>query len=143
MRVEQMKLNHLHIKTENLAETREFYENYFGFKQAFDHGEGAFLMDEAGFLLAIFPYKKDEPRFRFPEWFHFGFCMPDEDTVRNLYMRMRNDGTQFVRPMKVYDDGTVHYLCLDPAGNRIEVSWNAEESQIMHKREPLMAGSRR
>lgn len=124
-----MQLNHLHLKAHNLDATRVFYEKYFGFRKAFDHENAAFLCDDSGFLLAIFAYKGDEPAFEFPDWFHFGFCLSKESAVRELFAQMRSDQVEFARPLKEFRDGTVNFYCFDPAGHKVEVSWNAVEVQ--------------
>ncbi|HEY9684534.1 MAG TPA: VOC family protein [Oculatellaceae cyanobacterium] len=125
-----MKLNHLHIKTTDLPATKTFYEKYFGFTKAFDHPQGEFLIDEGGFLLAIFAYKNDEPQFQYPAWFHFGFCLTDEALVRTLYAQMEADNVRFAETLTEYDDGTVKFDCLDPGGHKIEVSWNPDEAPL-------------
>jgi catechol 2,3-dioxygenase-like lactoylglutathione lyase family enzyme len=137
-----MKLNHLHIKAHNLDEIRRFYEEFFGFKKAFDHEGAAFLIDESGFLLAIFEYGPGDPVHRFPDWFHFGFCLSDETRVRELYTEMRAKNVEFARPLKEYDDGTVNFYCLDPAGHKVEVSWNPDEAQLFNQREPATSTTR-
>lgn len=139
-----MSLNHLHIKATNLKETRQFYEKYFDFVEAFDcgHKDAAFLVDAGGFLLAIFEYAHGEPKFTFPDWFHFGFCRARESDVHEIYSKMRADKVSFARALKVFDDGTVNFYCYDPAGHKVEVSWNPEESKLFSppKRELAHAG---
>lgn len=138
-----MKLNHLHLKANNLEETRKFYERYFGFRKAFDcHDDAAFLIDDGGFLLAIFEYGNDQPRHSFPSWFHFGFCLTKEDEVRDLYSRMRADTVPFARSLKEYEDGTVNFYCLDPAGHKVEVSFNPQEAKLFAPEGRVPAGFR-
>lgn len=137
-----MHLNHLHLKARNLESTRKFYERYFGFTKAFDHEGAAFLMDESGFLLAIFEYKEGQPVHHFPEWFHFGFCMQNEGAVRKLYADMRAEQVEFARPLKEYDDGTVNFYCVDPAGHKVEVSWNPDEAKLLRRTALTAASSR-
>lgn len=137
-----MHLNHLHIKAKNLDATRKFYEEYFGFTKAFDHEGAAFLMDDSGFLLAIFEYKEGQQQHHYPEWFHFGFCVQDESSVRRLYAEMRANQIEFARPLKEFDDGTVNFYCIDPAGHNVEVSWNPEESKLLRRPALAIAGSR-
>lgn len=127
-----MKMNHLHIKAHNVTATSAFYKKYFGFTEAFPHESGEFLMDEFGFLLAIFPYSQNESSHRYPEWFHFGFCVEREDIARNLYKKMRQEGVDLPRPLKEFDDGTVNFYCQDPAGHKIEVAWHPDEAKLLH-----------
>lgn len=138
-------MNHLHIKASDLEATRKFYEMYFGFQKAFDcHEDAAFLIDDGGFLLAIFQYKPGEPKVSFPEWYHHGFCLTDESDVRDLYTKMRRDGVEFARQLKEFDDGTVNFYCVDPAGYKVEVSFNRQEAHLFRERmHPPLASARR
>jgi catechol 2,3-dioxygenase-like lactoylglutathione lyase family enzyme len=130
-----MRMNHLHLKSHDFDATRRFYEKNFGFKKAFDHQGAAFLMDEAGFLLAIFEYEKGQARTSFPEWYHHGFCLTEEHQVRDLYAQMRRDGVEFSRQLKEWQDGAVNFYCYDPAGYKVEVSWHPEEARLLRQRQ--------
>jgi catechol 2,3-dioxygenase-like lactoylglutathione lyase family enzyme len=121
-----MELNHLHINVPDVSAAQRFYENYFGFKLLFPHGKGVFLSGDKGFLLAIDPLKPEEPQFEFPAWFHFGFCLPEPKTVKELYERMRNEGVQFARELNEFGNDAVNFYCWSPGGYRLEVSWNRE-----------------
>jgi len=112
-------LNHLHIHARDVATSREFYERYFGFEKAFEHGDGVFLTDRSGFLLAIDPAAES---FTFPGWFHLGFMQDTPDAVRELHGRMCADGVPIARDL-VDLDGAVVFYAEDPAGTRVEVSW--------------------
>ena len=46
-------MNHLHLNVPDVAKARRFYESFFGFSVAFQHGDGIFMRDAQGFLLAI------------------------------------------------------------------------------------------
>lgn len=125
-----MQLNHLHIKSNNVSESRTFYEKYFGFRVLFEHdGGGAFMIDEQNFLLALFPYKADEKPQDLPDWFHFGFCQGSAQIVHDLFARMQKDDVKFASELKEYDDGVAFYA-LDPGGNKVEVCWNKEEEHL-------------
>ena len=139
-----MRLNHMHLKSNNIDATRKFYEKYFGFQKAFDHEGAAFLIDDGGFLLAIFEYKKGEKQTPFPEWYHHGFCLTEEAQVRDLYTRMRQDGVEFARQLKEWEDGAVVYYCYDPAGYKVEVSWHPDEARLVRQRQQReLVGARR
>jgi catechol 2,3-dioxygenase-like lactoylglutathione lyase family enzyme len=122
-----MNLNHLHINVPDVSIARAFYERYFGFRFKLDHGDGVFLENNYGVLLAIDPFKKDEKPFEFPSWFHFGFCLSDPQTVKDLYHRMDSDGVEFFRELKEFGSDAVNFFCKAPGGYKIEVSWNVED----------------
>jgi catechol 2,3-dioxygenase-like lactoylglutathione lyase family enzyme len=45
-------MNHIHLAAGDVAITRRFYEQHFGFSKEHDHGEGIFLRDSAAFFAA-------------------------------------------------------------------------------------------
>lgn len=118
-----MNLNHIHLQAKDVAATSRFYQVNFGFRKKMDHGEGVFLVSDDNFLIAIDPMP--EP-FRFPDWFHIGFCMDDPEKVRSLYARMKESGADFARDLTEYDGEATVFHAIDPDGCRIEVSWHRE-----------------
>ena len=126
-----MQLNHLHLKSHDIAASRAFYERYFGFRFFAQHGDGAFLTDDANFLVAIFPYKADDTPL--PEWFHFGFCVGSSDVVEKLYARMKKDNVPFSSELSTWGDGAVTFYCVDPGGNKVEVGYHPEEAHLYAK----------
>jgi len=118
-----MNLNHIHIGTKNISKSRHFYEEFFGFRKKFDHGDGVFLENEAGFLIAIDPVE-DVPVL--PNWFHFGFCLSDPKLVKTIYDKMKSQGVRFAKDFKEYGDDAASFFCFDPDGYKFEVSWHRE-----------------
>jgi catechol 2,3-dioxygenase-like lactoylglutathione lyase family enzyme len=118
-----MNLNHIHIGTKDLSKSRKFYEDYFGFRKKFDHGDGVFLDNSAGFLIAIDPVDQLPI---LPSWFHFGFCLDDPKTVKVIYEKMKADGVPFSRDYQEFGDDAVSFFCLDPDGYKFEVSWHRD-----------------
>ena len=118
-----MNLNHVHLAGPDVKALQAFYEKWFGFRKTADHGDGAFLVNDAGFLLAIDPVAKAPP---FPAWFHLGFCLTEPRAVTNLHARMRRARVRIVRKLLTEKGAFASYYCADPAGTRIEVSWHAE-----------------
>jgi catechol 2,3-dioxygenase-like lactoylglutathione lyase family enzyme len=118
-----MNLNHLHLAGPDVKALQAFYETWFGFRKSADHGDGAFLRNDDGFLLAIDPVAEAPS---FPAWFHLGFCLDGPRAVTDLHVRMRRVGVRIVRDLMEEEGEFASYYCADPAGTRIEVSWHAE-----------------
>jgi catechol 2,3-dioxygenase-like lactoylglutathione lyase family enzyme len=118
-----MTLNHIHLAATDLSATRLFYERYFGFAFEREHGQGVFLRDEKGFLMALDPTSE---QIRLPSWFHVGFCQGSEAVVHQLYERMVRDGADIVRALLAEQGEYASYYVADPDGRWVEVSWYAE-----------------
>lgn len=119
-----MTINHLHLGTKDLAKSVDFYSHYFGFKKKFDHPPGIFLECREGkFLLAIDPVENLP---QMPKWYHYGFCLPSEVQVLDLYSKMKSGSAQIVRELMHEKDQFASFFVNDPDGNRIEVSWHNE-----------------
>ena len=121
-----MKLNHLHIAVPSVPKARKFYEDFFGMKLAFEHGEGIFLKDESGFLLAIDPLKEGE-KVDFPSWYHHGFCVESAAKVKEIYEAMKANGVEFSREYKEFGEEAANFFCWSPGPFKLEVSWNKDE----------------
>ena len=63
-------LNHVHLGALNVVRSMDFYCRHLGFEKVADHGEGVFLKNGQGFLIAIDPVDD----VGLPGWFHVGFC---------------------------------------------------------------------
>lgn len=114
-----MDLNHLHLHVADVDRSRSFYEDHFGFREKARHGRILFLTNERGFDLALAPDDATEP---FPPWFHFGFRVPEAETVRKMYGEMRSAGVE-IKGDLIDDLGYVTFRCFDPDGYGIEVYW--------------------
>ena len=118
-----MTLNHVHLGTKDLPQFMKFYGQYFGFKKKFDHGKGAFLANEAGFLIAVDPVDKLPD---LPSWYHLGFCLDSEAKAHEMYEKMKSGGAQIVRDMMAEKGEFASFFVLDPDGNKLEISWHNE-----------------
>src|SRR3989344_9014448 len=98
-----MKFNHLHIAVPDVKKARKFYEDFFDMQLAFEHGNGVFLKDSVGFMLAIDPLEKNE-KINFPSWFHQGFCVESAAKVKEIYERMKAAGVEFAREYKEFGE---------------------------------------
>jgi catechol 2,3-dioxygenase-like lactoylglutathione lyase family enzyme len=119
-----MHLYHIHLNVHDVAETRSFYETYFGFRRHFPEASEVFLKNDRGFLLALAPLAASEGG-SLPEWFHLGFQGATADDVRALFLRMQDDRVPIAEPWTEFESGTVKFHCFDPSGYRIEVRWDA------------------
>ena len=117
-----MTLNHVHLTGKDARRLAAFYETWFGFRKTVDHGDGFFLKDAAGFLLAVDPA---EGAAEYPRGFHLGFCLDAPAAVLDLHARMKAAGVPFVRDLLEFEGEAASFYCLDPAGTRVEVSWHA------------------
>ena len=120
---ETMTLNHVHMGTKDLEIFQEFYKRYFGFEKKFDHGAGAFLTNDAGFLIAVDPV---EALPVLPDWYHLGFCLQSSDEVFAIYEKMKADGANIVREMRAEKGDFASFFVKDPDGNKLEISWHNE-----------------
>ena len=118
-----MTINHVHLAATNVAKTQAFYEHYFGFRKERDHGDGVFLRDAAGFLIALEPVESNA---EFPAWFHLGFCLPTEGEVLALHRTAVETKADIVRELRAEPGEYAAFYLADPDGRRIEVSWHAK-----------------
>jgi len=119
-----MEMNHVHLAGPDVEALVGFYEEWFGFRKLADHGEGAFLRDDKGFLLAFGPL--DGPP-DYPGWFHIGFRLDDAQAVRDLHARMERAGVPIHRDLVESEGEAAAFYCQDPAGTKIEVSWHSAD----------------
>lgn len=116
-----MDLNHLHIASTDVDSSVKFYRDYFDFHKSQKLESGSyFIYNRDGFMIAV--AKKTEP-FQMPDWFHFGFRLPQIVDVEALYNRMKADGCSIEEDLTKYDD-FVFFRCKDPAGLVLEVYWS-------------------
>jgi len=114
-----MHLNHLDLQVRDVSATRLFFERYFGFETQSNPTSPALVImtDESGFVLVL---QRSATAERYPEGFHLGFLLSNEETVRALHARARADGIP-VSEVIVNGRGTMIYLTA-PEGYFVEVS---------------------
>ncbi len=118
-----MTLNHVHLGSKNVKSSFEFYKTVFGFRKKFDHGEGIFIENSAGFLIAIDPANEIP---ELPEWFHLGFCLKSEDEVLAMYTKCRDLKVKIARDMLQEQGEYASFFVSDPDGYKLEISWHKE-----------------
>jgi len=106
-----MNLNHVHLGTKNLATFEEFYRRYFGFKGKSEHGAGAFLTNGSNFMIAVDPVEELP---QLPDWYHLGFCLDSAGDVLLLHSKMKADGANIVRELRVKDGFFASFFVKDP-----------------------------
>jgi catechol 2,3-dioxygenase-like lactoylglutathione lyase family enzyme len=116
-----MDLNHLNLRVRDATACRDFYQEHFGFRPAFEADGGYFVRNDDGFLLALIPVGRHQP---LPEGFHIGFGLESADTVAALHRRLADAGVRTTavedhRPGEMY----VTFRCWDPDGTEVEVFW--------------------
>ncbi|MGH7161859.1 MAG: VOC family protein [Planctomycetota bacterium] len=119
-----MDLNHVHLGTTDLAAFRAFHEGCFGFRKRRDHGDGAFLENDEGFMLAVDPVE-DVPAF--PRWFHLWLTRKSADQVKSLHRRVKPDRVRFAKELMEFEGEAAVFYRRDPDGRVIEVGGYARE----------------
>jgi len=118
-----MDLNHLNLRVRDAAACRDFYQEHFGFRPAFEADGGFFVRNDDGFLLALIPIESHR---ELPEGFHIGFGLGSADEVTALHAALRSASVdaadiEDLRP----DEEYVTFRCHDPDGTEIEVFWES------------------
>jgi catechol 2,3-dioxygenase-like lactoylglutathione lyase family enzyme len=86
-----MKLQHLNLCVNDLTESKNFFENLFGFKTLDIKGEAIAVMDDGhGFILVL----SNAQAFGgaapvYPKDFHIGFFVDRPDEVDHMYERLQ------------------------------------------------------
>ena len=121
-----MKLNHLHFSSPALPETCAFYHRYFGFEVRWRILDKVVLSDSEGFILAIDPIPQSEhdQASHASQLRHLGFYLDTPDEVVALHRRMKDDGVDISQELVERSANCLHFYCVDPSGNPIEVGWN-------------------
>jgi len=86
-----MKLNHINIPVEDVAATKQFFEQYFDFKSLEVKGDNALaiLKGTDNFILVLMSkaFNKNAP-ITYPDAFHVGFLVDNDEQVNSAYQRL-------------------------------------------------------
>ncbi|WP_338868625.1 VOC family protein [Spirosoma sp. SC4-14] len=118
-----MILNHLNLAVPDVAQTRAFFETYFGFTCAEVKGNDTLviLIGKDGFILALSNFSKDEIP-EYPTDFHVGMVVDSPEEVMQTYQRMKDDGIVLGREPKRYGSrGTMSFYVNVPGNFLVEV----------------------
>jgi len=117
-----MRLNHLDLTVPDVAQSRTFFETYFGLRcivsVSRDDQEVAVLTDESGFALTLNNFNKRRP-IEYPGGFHVGFMQDSRVRVDEIHARLRADGFDVGSPREFHGAWTFFFRA--PGGFDIEV----------------------
>jgi catechol 2,3-dioxygenase-like lactoylglutathione lyase family enzyme len=118
-----MALKHLNIAVPDVAQTKAFFETYFGFTCQEVKGDNiiAILEDKDGFILSVSNFKKDEIP-QYPPDFHIGFMQDTPDQVMDVYQTLKAGGvTVGPEPKRYGGRGTMSFYVTAPGNVLVEV----------------------
>jgi catechol 2,3-dioxygenase-like lactoylglutathione lyase family enzyme len=120
-----MNINHLDLQVPDVLAAATFFTRYFDFTQTSTPGalSIAILSNDAGFVLVL--QKSYEARY--PENFHIGFMVPEEDTVRRLHSRIKADRAETTGDVFMNGRGVMFY-CKAPGDILVECSYHKPQS---------------
>ena len=115
-----MRVNHLNLTVPDVAQTREFFETYFGLKCVTDRGRNALavLVDETGFVLTLNNFEK-ATEVEYPGAFHIGFMQESRERVDAIYEQLKRGGFDAEPPREFHGAWTFFFRA--PGGFDIEV----------------------
>ena len=87
-----MKLNHINLVVNNVAEAVHFFETYFNFKCIEIKGDNiiAILSNEDDFTLVVSKAKSGQATY--PDTFHIGFLQRNAEEVNQVYRQLKTAG---------------------------------------------------
>lgn len=87
-----MKLNHINLVVNNVAEAIHFFETYFNFNCVEIKGDDiiAILINDDKFTLVVMKAKSGHAVY--PESFHIGFLQNNAEEVNQLYHQLKTAG---------------------------------------------------
>ena len=118
-----MALKHVNLAVPDVAQTKAFFETYFGFTCEEVKGDNiiAILEDKDGFILSISNFKKDVIP-QYPTDFHVGFVQETPEQVRAIYETMKADGINVGKEPHNYGGrGTFSFYVEAPGKVLVEV----------------------
>ncbi len=115
-----MTLNHINLTVPDVAKSRDFFVNYFGFKSVADRGRDvlAILVDDARLVLTLNNFGKTA-EVTYPDAFHIGFMLDSREKVDAMYERLHADGFADSPPREFHGAWTFYFTA--PGGFTIEV----------------------
>lgn len=90
-----MQLNHLNLSVKDVSSTRGLFETYFDFRCADTKPNDTLsvLTGADGFLLVLMHERLNEKgNTVYPDAFHIGFYLDNEEEVSAMYVRLQNGG---------------------------------------------------
>lgn len=90
-----MRLNHINLTVPDVAAARSLFETYFDFKPADikQNDTLSILHGSDGFILVLMNERMNQQEnHSYPDAFHIGFHLQNDDEVNNLYNRLKAGG---------------------------------------------------
>lgn len=108
----------LELPVTDLARSRQFYQDYFGFdaSEPASDGNALILRNSGAFALVLVPFQS-------PGTIKLGFSLPGPEAVRDLYVHLLGHNVDVGDDREEPD--YVGFQCLDPDGHVINVYWEA------------------
>jgi lactoylglutathione lyase len=105
-----MRLNHLNLTVPEVAQTRAFFETYFGFRCILERARNALavLSDESGFILTLNNFEK-ATEVEYPGAFHIGFMQESPARVDEIYERVKSGGFNVEPPKEFHGAWTFYF----------------------------------
>ena len=115
-----MILNHINLTVPDVAQSRDFFESYFGLRCVTERGRNALavLVDDSGLVFTLNNFGK-EAHVEYPAAFHIGFMQPSRERVDEIYQRLKNDGFDAQPPKEFHGAWTFYFHA--PGGFLVEV----------------------
>lgn len=95
---EILRLNHLNLTVTDVSGAGDFLERYFGLRRMGGNAGMSFLTDGGGFVLTLMKGKATEVAY--PQTFHAGFFVEDDETVDEVNRRLKEDGFDVEPPQR-------------------------------------------
>jgi catechol 2,3-dioxygenase-like lactoylglutathione lyase family enzyme len=116
-----VRLNHLDLPVPDVAETRDFFERWFGFIHERTLGrDGLSILRDDGGLVLVLSRRQDRGAQSYPEPFHIGFHLDDADAVRELHERLTAAGHSIEPPSE--QRGAFCFYFIAPGDILVEVA---------------------
>ena len=119
-----MRLNHINLPVDDVAEARAFFETWFDFTCAEVKGDGliAVMHGQGGFVLVLMSTKfNSEPAQTYPSAFHIGFLLPTRKEVEQKHAALTQGGVA-LGPTPKNMRGVFGFYFTAPGNILIEVS---------------------
>jgi catechol 2,3-dioxygenase-like lactoylglutathione lyase family enzyme len=112
-----MKLNHLHLMVPDVPAAAGFFEKYFELRKAGGNAGLTVLLDDDGFVLTLMK-AGSRSRKEYPQNFHVGFFVENDERVNAIHQRMRADGLTVGEPVREH---SYSFYVTAPGGFLVEV----------------------
>ena len=117
-------LRHLALRVRDVRTVRNFYEQFFAMRLAWQPDPESVYLTSGGDSLALHQDVDAAPGGALD---HLGFLVASPDDVHAAAERLRAGGVEIVAEPKRHRDGSVSCYCKDPDGNVVQVLWIPDE----------------